>query len=80
MVHPLARRPVWAMWGNTAGVRKKKRPARAHIGIRSPHMVHEVVDVLSHSQSCPEAWHYMVRNVYCWSIPLTNTVSHLIPH
>jgi hypothetical protein len=55
MIYSLARRAVWAMWGGTPQGFEKKRPAKAHIGIRSPYMVHEVVDVLSHSQGCPEA-------------------------
>ena len=75
MSHSLARRAVWAMWGNTTGVRKKKkkkRPAKAHIGIRGPYIVHEVIHVVLHSQGGPDARHCAAWNAYCWSLQLTN--------
>lgn len=46
MVHSLARRTgtvtVWALWGEDYMGSKYKRPARAHIGIRSPYLIRKV--------------------------------------
>lgn len=66
MIHSLAGRAMWALAGETPQVfEKKKRSARAHIGIRSPYMVQEVIDVVSHSQGGPDARHCAAWNAYC---------------